>query len=542
MSETSQAVISDVREKAAAAADAARKAIKNRKTIKNIVLCSDGTGNRGGKVRGTNVWRTYKAVDRRGYVDPQGQWIEQITLHDDGVGTEKFKLVKAVTGAFGLGLSRNIRDLYTFLVKTYNPGDRIYLFGFSRGAFTVRALGGMICKCGVLRRNAALEAEGLETAVKKAYKAYKDTSDKTAQGFKATHKVYDEVPIKFIGVWDTVDAVGVPFDELRETLARIPFFNWRFPNHDLNPLVENGCHAVSIDDERKTFHPVMWSEEQNVPNQKIEQVWFSGVHSNVGGGYPREELALVALDWMMAKAEDCGLRFAPGTKEEVGRDANVHGKLYDSRSGPAAYYRYAPRDIKEICSKHGIATPKIHRSVFERIARRTADYAPAYIPGGVEVPLSGHENQSVKDEVASIQAQLSDKSDQDRVADLEESRPFVLYRKILYVVLLMATLFTLVLGGFLMRTPPSGGTPEWLMQAVKTGAGALAPDFVSNLIGSLAEHPYFVIGVAVLLGALLFIRGKLEGAMRRICIDAWKAFCDSQGFAKRSDEGQASAS
>ena len=159
MSETAQAIKSDLREQASEVAKTARDAMKQRKTIKNIVLCSDGTGNSGGKGRGTNVWRTYRAVDRAGYVDAQGRQVEQITFDDDGVGTEKFKLFKTLGGAFGWGLSKNIRDLYTALVRTYEPDDRIYLFGFSRGAFTVRALGGMICKCGLLKRGDKLDEE-----------------------------------------------------------------------------------------------------------------------------------------------------------------------------------------------------------------------------------------------------------------------------------------------------------------------------------------------------------------------------------------------
>lgn len=123
----------------------------------NLVLCSDGTGNSGGKARGTNVWRFFNAVDRHGAAEDDGQPLEQRTLYDDGVGTDTLRLARALGGAFGWGLSRNLRQLYTFLVMNYEKGDQVFLFGFSRGAFTVRSLAGMICRCGLLDREAFLD-------------------------------------------------------------------------------------------------------------------------------------------------------------------------------------------------------------------------------------------------------------------------------------------------------------------------------------------------------------------------------------------------
>ena len=125
---------------------------------KNIVLCSDGTGNSGGKGQGTNVWRIFKAVDRHGHLaDPDA--VRQLAFYDDGVGSEDFKLFRALGGAFGWGLGRNICQLYYQLAESYDPGDQIYLFGFSRGAYTVRLLAGMIVQCGVLR------CDGLDPSV-----------------------------------------------------------------------------------------------------------------------------------------------------------------------------------------------------------------------------------------------------------------------------------------------------------------------------------------------------------------------------------------
>ena len=121
--------------------------------MKNIVICSDGTGNRGGKTHGTNVWRIFNAVDR---YHPD---IKQITYYDDGVGTDDILWLRLLGGAFGYGISRNIRQAYGFLAMNYEEGDRVFLFGFSRGAFTVRSLAGMICRCGLLTRESLVQVQ-----------------------------------------------------------------------------------------------------------------------------------------------------------------------------------------------------------------------------------------------------------------------------------------------------------------------------------------------------------------------------------------------
>lgn len=200
----------------------------------NIILCSDGTGNSGGKDNGTNVWRLYQAVDLTGR--------DQIVFHDDGVGTHEHKILKTIGGAFGWGLSQNIKDLYTSLVRVYNEGDEIFLFGFSRGAYTARALAGLITNFGVLDRYQYRTPGELNKAVDRLFDAYRklpkhDDPEKSAalniEEFRKwccdewSDQEWDELKnsseysvtkreIRFLGVWDTVDAIGVPFDELRE--------------------------------------------------------------------------------------------------------------------------------------------------------------------------------------------------------------------------------------------------------------------------------------------------------------------------------------
>lgn len=362
---------------------------------KNIVLCSDGTGNATVKDRGTNVYKLYEAVD----LDVPPDEPTQVAFYDDGVGTGSMKLLRMLGGAFGYGFARNVRDLYTNLCRVYQPGDRIYLFGFSRGAYTVRALAGLIAACGVLKGDVLAEPE-LRSAVGNAYRVYRlrfrsdgyqEDATRQATEFRRHRDVYqpgDPVRIALIGVWDTVGAVGLPDDTLlKRTLWMLSGFRvpW-FKHYRLGPIVDRACHALAIDDERQTFHPILWDEPAVPPaapdgrGPRLEQVWFAGVHSNVGGGYVKHGMSLVTLWWMMRKAEHAGLRFSATDRQLYRERQNVHDKLYDSRSGLAFSYRYSPRDIAAIASKVGIERPQVHQSAFDRVGMRTEGYAPGNIP------------------------------------------------------------------------------------------------------------------------------------------------------------------
>ena len=383
----------------------------------NIVLCSDGTGNSTIKNRGTNVYKLYEAVD---LTLPPGK-PRQIAFYDDGVGTGSMRFVRAFGGAFGFGFARNLRDLYQSLIRVYSPGDNIYLFGFSRGAYTVRGLAGLITTCGIVPGSTLSERE-LRLAVNAAYSVYRlgyrPDNEKNraeaiarAEAFRKEYKVYapgNPVRIAFIGVWDTVGAVGFPDGTLPKRILwvlsryRVPWFK----NYYLSHIVDRACHALAIDDERRTFHPELWDERippnSRVPEDKrvlgrdgkqrdarLEQVWFPGVHSNVGGGYPKQGMSLVTLNWMMRRAGKAGLRFSDLDSGMYAERQNPHDKLYDSRRGLGAYYRYRPRDIGAICQGFGIESPRIHVSAFDRVALRTEGYAPGIIPKGSVVVSDG---------------------------------------------------------------------------------------------------------------------------------------------------------
>ncbi|HEX5210231.1 MAG TPA: DUF2235 domain-containing protein [Pseudolabrys sp.] len=383
---------------------------------KNIILFSDGTGNSSSSPFKTNVWRLYQAIDIKPPKNPgDPKTPEQIIYYDNGVGTENFKPIAALGGALGIGVWGNVRDIYTFVCRNYRPGDQIYGFGFSRGAFTIRLLMGLIGKCGLL--DADSEAELIQH-VQMAYEAYR--RDFLIRASKHRHMIYHHVlrppkyipdengnpsssidlsdgnctqifpDIRFVGVWDTVDAYGMPVDELK-----IAIDEWVWPmsfaDRDPSNRLLTIRHALSLDDERPTFRPVLWNELIKDPldrraqptaldQKRIQQVWFAGVHANVGGGYPDDGLAFTALNWMMDEAHAVGLRYDTLIRDEIAAHVNADGEEYDSRSGIAGYYRYGPRQVGALCNDkdHGVAVPtvRVHPAAFERIAARRRDYEP----------------------------------------------------------------------------------------------------------------------------------------------------------------------
>ena len=317
------------------------------KPHRNILVFSDGTGNSSGKLFRTNVWRLYEAVDLEDPAKPEHP--RQFAYYDNGVGTSSFKPLAVLGGAFGFGLGRNVRDLYAFVCRTYRPtdsaypGDKIYAFGFSRGAFTVRVLVGLMMNQGLVRYNGS-EAD-LQRSAAAAYRSYRRNRYKgnifvgavrwlrdgairlrdTALGYSA-YKEEDNVGregspeplrVEFIGVWDTVAAYGLPVDELTRAVDQ---YIWPLSmrDRDLNPRVERAMHALALDDERNTFHPQLWNEGRPVgdpkgrpPNERRErltQVWFAGVHSDVGGGYPDDGVSMSRCSgsWPAPAPRACG--------------------------------------------------------------------------------------------------------------------------------------------------------------------------------------------------------------------------------------------
>ncbi|HET8647847.1 MAG TPA: DUF2235 domain-containing protein, partial [Vicinamibacteria bacterium] len=207
--------------------------------------------------------------------------------------------------------------------------------------------------------------------------------------------------VRFVGVWDTVDAVGLPF-HLSDVLNTV-VYRFKFPDQRLSPIVDEACHALAMDDERHSFHPLLWDVRQDPNPGRIDQVWFAGAHSNVGGGYPKQGMSLVALDWMMAKAEAAGLRLVPTDRRAYRDHANVDDKLYDPRSGAGVFYRWKVRDIAAICAQNGVA-PQVHVSVLERIAHGTDDYSPGNLPFEARVVVTGDDAPAPRPSLLDLRA------------------------------------------------------------------------------------------------------------------------------------------
>ena len=375
---------------------------------RNIVLLSDGTGNSSASVWRTNVWRMYEALDLAAG--------DQLALYDNGVGTSMFRPLAILGGALGWGLKRNVRDLYVFACRNYRPhvagngaekdrpADRLYALGFSRGAFTIRVLVDLIGHQGLIT---GVSGRELDRQAKWAYREYRRQSksylaivsffrllrDLALRVLEAGKPRYDSVKkervtVAFMGLWDTVDAYGLPMDEMTrgwdQWVWPLKMDSYKPPSH-----VKKICHAIALDDERHTFHPVLLDEKglkehAHIDDETVSQVWFAGVHSNVGGSYRDDSLAHVSLRWMSGQACKMGLRLHDIDTATWTARSDPNGPIYDSRRGLASYYRYNPRNIKRLTDDNfahvTIARPKIHCSVFERIAAGRDEYAPIVLP------------------------------------------------------------------------------------------------------------------------------------------------------------------
>jgi uncharacterized protein (DUF2235 family) len=326
---------------------------------KNIVVFSDGTGQEGGNGFNTNVYKLFNMVLDRS--------LEQVAFYDRGLGTGWRKITGNAAGA---GISRNILECYEFIFENYTAGDQIYLFGFSRGATTVRSLSGFIHLFGILPKSRG-------ELIKQAYRIYRKTDrtrrDAAAKAFVERHHTM-WCKIKFLGVWDTVAALGIPIKSIDVVIDQIPFLKHGFHDLRLSRSVENAYHALAIDDERRTFHPTLW-DPTTAEGQTMKQVWFCGMHTDVGGGYPEQELSDIALEWMLQMAEKHGLKMYP--KHNVKVRGQADGKMHDSRDTPLTrLYRQKVRSWPT--ETHG--KPRIHESVPNRTLNRHNKNDPPYNP------------------------------------------------------------------------------------------------------------------------------------------------------------------
>jgi uncharacterized protein (DUF2235 family) len=263
---------------------------------KRIAFCFDGTWQ--APLNGTNVYRLYKALTVTS---------DQVTYYDDGVGADATGLNRIIQGAFGQGLLQKIQDGYTKIAHVYEDGDEIYLFGFSRGAYTARCVAGMIANCGLPRGTFT------DDCVTKAFQAYRDPKNRATILAGLGPCNLGDASLRMVGVWDTVGALGIP-----AIFGQVDLTDYGFLDTGLHPDVKNAYHALAIDEHRPQFPATLWEGAPAV-NQTIEQVWFSGCHGDVGGGTPpgtgvdgSTRLCDITFSWMLAKAQAVGLTFDPG--------------------------------------------------------------------------------------------------------------------------------------------------------------------------------------------------------------------------------------
>lgn len=323
-----------------------------------LVICADGTWNRPEedlqKDVPTNVLRMARAISPL----TAGGWPQHV-FYDWGIGSYHNAVIGGVTGQ---GIHKNIMDAYRYIVQNYEPETELYFFGFSRGAYTVRSLCGLINNCGILKRP---DARLIQKAFDHYKKSGKDYAPSGAESlaFRRAHS-HPSREIRFVGVWDTVGALGVPFSLLGLFDRKDEFYDTK-----LGSNVRIARHALAIDERREDFEPTLWQPTQGL---NLKQVWFSGSHTDIGGGYPADEAGLlasdIALDWMVSEARTAGLEIEPHLPATA--KPNPRAKLHNSRRH---IFRFSKPLIRPL-EVEGIATD-IHPSVAERW-RLDPDYRP----------------------------------------------------------------------------------------------------------------------------------------------------------------------
>jgi hypothetical protein len=309
----------------------------------------------------TNVFKFFNCVSRM-----ENEDTKQERYYHQGVGTEGTGLRRMFEGGTGTGLGKNIKSAYRWLAATYKPEDNIYLIGFSRGAYTVRSLGGMISRCGLANLPWTNSSTHAWDAVDRIYEEYRHQKVSTIAASADLPFHHAEsgslpartTPIHFIGVWDTVGSLGIPDDfALLDKFDSIKRHG--FHDTEISDIVRHARHAVAIDEKRQNFVPTLWK-----PNPKVDmqQVWFPGVHADVGGGYGRCGLSNGALLWMIKEAAKVGLIFEQEAVKQI--EPDERDVLHDSVQGVFKKLKTRPRGIPLL--DHSAPSPEIHISAYER--------------------------------------------------------------------------------------------------------------------------------------------------------------------------------
>lgn len=566
-----------------------------------IVLFSDGTGKSSAKLFRTNVWRMYEAVD----LGPAAAGRrKQIAFYDNGVGTSGFRPFALLAGIFGFGLRRNVLELYRYACRNFRPapgqqrggepvggGDEIFGFGFSRGAFTMRLVIALIASQGLvvardeadlarLSRDAyrAFRADFLPRKLQWPTRSYRWVRAVLSRWWRRRrgHAIYDpamnyHAAIPFVGVWDTVAAYGGPIVEITRGID-----NWLYAlsmsDYRLDPRVACARHALAIDDARDAFHPLLWDEVNEdalvaagiVTPDRLRQVWFTGMHTDVGGGYPDESLSFVSFLWMLEGAQAAGLRTLDIVTDRFRATANSAGPLHDSRAGLGAYYRYQPRDIRAWLDGPGtgsiIADPairdaqrrqrglltrvRVHESVIARIHDGTDRYAPINLPAEitlmpegkgetVALPDSDDRHPPPPDRQAppplippAIRARVQDAAiGAARVAAMQPAWDRVWLRRLAYFLTLVATLLLVTMPWWVdgwINPPVMADGRSWLGGLIRL-LTPVTPAPVHGLIDTAADNAFWFGALVLVIAGLWLWSDRLDRQMREQARAVWRA-------------------
>ncbi len=588
---------------------------------KNIILLSDGTGNSSAKIFKTNVWRLFQVLDLHDATS-------QVAYYDNGVGTSSFKPLAILGEVFGVGLKRNVIDIYSFCCRNYQAGDRIYCFGFSRGAFTIRIVAGLIARQGLVKYEndeaalAAFAADayrlyrrrftgGIVTAltwVKIDVRGIRDCAIRLWRRLRG-QPVTAPAPvavdsIHFVGLWDTVDAYGGPIQEMTRA---IDYWIWplSMPDQFMNAKIHKACHAMALEDERDAFTPNIWDQRyvrgvdinyngmngdnptksdwlfdinyrtpsvsgrplETPPNaridlpaidrERISQVWFTGVHADIGGGYPQDGLSFVTLDWMMDRATAYGLKLLNLQRRLLFTpQVSPYDTLNDSREGLGGYYRYKPRNLLELYHappykpsfrrdlsririlfsgepdpqtevaaelhetvvKQGVLPappPTVHAAVFDRIVCGNDRYAPVVLPASYR--LTDKNGSTAAGPHPSDQHPLRPQV-QDNVWN------WIWLRRVVYFLTVIASLFVAAIPYFDIYAPGFGkevAIVNGIVSSVINGAAAFLPGFLSPWFDAFRDAPGFFLAGAVAVALFLLAGSYLQGKIRDVMRVGW---------------------
>lgn len=326
--------------------------------MKRLAFCFDGTWNRLDAAHSTNVVVTAESI-----LPLASNNTAQLIYYDDGVGTGRWDRIRG--GIFGSGLDQNLADAYRFLIFNHTPGDEIYVFGFSRGAYTARSFVGLINCCGILlRRHAGKVNDAIARyRSREKSKSYAESMmrfrmdyspqvsvsqeedewrTRQAPGHAPAHRLH----ITYLGVWDTVGALGIP-----ASFSWLSFANKKFEFHDteLSAFVRSARHAVAIDERRKDFAPTLWSNldklngganaKADAEDAPYQQMWFPGTHSSVGGGGERHGLSDHAMDWVLDGARHMGLELDASEHSRIFELSPDYADYLDNSAQPGLLYR-----------------------------------------------------------------------------------------------------------------------------------------------------------------------------------------------------------